>query len=356
MAVTLAAPACSQTPEQAAVSHALEATLDALQAADWQAVWDLSAPEAQAQLLALHGRLHEGLAAVPRIYPEDQRSVAMAALGHSLVGDIAPDAADAGPRLLARLLVPDAARLDETARDGLLGTAATIDGDRAVLHTTAGEAFTFRKAGDAWRSRLVVDIMTNSGRITTLEESATAVLKAAKLHQDAWTASRDPKTPNGAFNLARAALEREPRDADVLFALLDKGARARLAEAMEAGRAAQKAIQRKTSRKQRDEAYATHGITLHVAADSDRALFGAWVASDTYEPPFKGDPLPARVQGDATAEQVIVVTADDQRVSFARNDQGYWLLSAESERLTRALVAPPRAALASLTSPPTDTR
>ena len=346
-----ATPGCSQDPEHAAVLDALAATVQAIESRDWRQVWDLSAPAAREELIALHGELTRAVAAVDQVYPTAERARARAAVGEPLVEDIPIGAVDAGPRIVARLLAPDAVRLDDKARAGLQARGAVIDDDRAVIHTSAGETFTFRKDHSGrWRSRLVMDILDQSREVQVLRENAAALVEAARERREAWQASRDARQPQGAYNLTRAALERRPYDAATLFALLDGPAREALVEALRTARDAQKAIQRRTTRKHRPAAYAMHGIALHVAVDSDRALFVAWTESDGFSPPLADDSPPARVE-ETSDGAAVVLTESGQRVPVSRDADGMWHLAAMVAPIRASLVAPAAAALEAVTAP-----
>lgn len=341
--------ACGENPRNAAVTDALDSMILAIEGRDWRQVWDLTAPAGQADLLALHAELHAAVRAVPEVYGLDDRAAAAAAVGDALIEGIPPGAPDAGERLISRVLAPDAVRLDEKARAGLYARGAVVNEDRAVIHTSAGEAFTFQlDAQGRWRSRLVMDILNQSREVVVLRENAQALLAAAAERRDAWQTSRDARAPQGAFNLARAALERQPIDAATLFALLDQPARDTLLDALETARIAQKAIQRRLPRKQRDEAYAAAGLELHVSAASDRSLFEAWCDSDGFKPLLPDDAAPDHVDGDDGADTVTVVTAEGARVPMSRGEDGHWRLAGAAAVLEAALLEPARQA----TEPP----
>ena len=330
--------ACGQDPEQGPIASALDATVTALEKADWQALWEVSAPDARDELLELHRQIHLALAAAERVYPDANRERARAAVGRDLVTDIPADDPGAGPRLLARLFSPAAMRLDERARDGLYSSSAMVDGDRAIVHTAAGESFTFLRSPEGWRSRLILDIVEQNPRIAVLRENVRAVLEADKDRAKAWKHSLDPAQPQGAFNVARAAMAESPRNADLLRALLDTAARDALVEAMERGREAQKQIQRQVARRDRPPAYEQAGLKWHVEADSDRALFASWVRSAGFTA-LAPDSPPARIDGDPATGHLVVVTEADDQVPMVLQD-GTWRLEGLAPRLRTALVAP----------------
>ncbi len=337
----VALPGCSENPKNAAVMEALDSMIRAIEGRDWRQVWDLTAPAGQDDLLALHAELHAAVRAVPDVYEEDDRDAAAAAVGDALIEGIEPGAPDAGERLVSRLLAPDAVRLDEKARAGLYARGAVVAGDHAVIHTSAGEAFTFQlDARGQWRSLLVMDILNQSREVTVLRENAQALLAAAAERREAWQTSRDARAPQGAYNLARAALEREPVDAATLFALLDPPSRDTLLEALETARAAQKAIQRRMPRKQREAAYADAGISLHVQADSDRSLFEAWCDSKHFAGLLPDVSAPDHVDGDSDSDAVTVVTVDGGKVLVTRGADGHWRLAGAKGALDAALLEP----------------
>ncbi len=350
--LALAVLACEPDPEQVAVSTVLDETVQALERGDMTALWTLSAPKAREEILALHARVHEALAAADGLYEGEDRERARAALGAQLFAGVATDDPDAGPRLLDALLDEKAMRLDDEARDGLRTRGAVIDGDTAVIHTSAGEQFTFQRTEEGWRSRLVMDLFEQNPRIAALRQNADGVLAAADEHRKAWIASKDPRTPQGAYNLLRAAAHASPRDAGVLYTLLDAPAHAVLVEALQASREAQKVLQRKTARRQREATYAEHGLALYVTAASDRALYEAWARSDAFASPVSVDSPPDRVEGDEASGAVKVIPTDGPPLSFVRDADGHWRLAGHAATLGTALLEPVKATLAKLTPTP----
>ena len=346
-------PGCQRDAAQVEIAGTLEEMVQALGAANWNGLWEASHPEAQEQVLGLHKRLSDALDAVDTLYPVSEQPIARAALGRDLVSGIEVGAVDSGPRLLSRLFASGAIRLDEKTRDGLTASSAAIDGDRAVINTTAGEVFTFGRANGAWKSRLLVDMLQQSRAITSLQESATAVEAALKAKADAWSSSQDPKQAQGAYNLARAALQATPFDGAVLYALLDDTSKATLVEAMAVARQAQTRLQRRSKKSQRDATYERHDLTMYVKADSDRALYEAWAQSAGFVSPLKDNSPPLRLEGGETASEATVITKSNTRINFTRSEDGSWRLADTNAALTRELLKPVQALLAKLsgTSP-----
>ena len=346
LSFALAITACEQDDDQREISKSLGDIVGALETANWGALWEASHPEAQAQVIELHRSLHDALEMVGALYATAELPIARAALGRDLVSGIPKDAPDLGPRMLSRLFAAGAIRLDDKARAGLTTTRATIDGVSAIVHTTAGEVFTFGRSGGVWRSRLLIDMLERSRAVATLRESVSAVQAAAKSQHEAWSTSRDPRHPQGAYNLLRSAMERTPVDASVAYALLDSEAKAVLVEALEAARKLQSRIQKRTPKRQREAAYSRHGISLHVEAGSDRDLYEAWAASDTFIPPVTDAARPERVEPGETDTKATVVTTSNKRVAFSRDDEGVWRLDGYTPQVRKALlssVKPPTA-------------
>lgn len=344
-------PGCERSPEEEAVFAALERTLDLLGRSDWAALWSESPAKARDEVEALHRDLHEALAAVEEVYAEGEREKARAAVGRDLVLDIPKEAPDAGPRLLARLIATGALRLDDRALDGVRAGKALVDGDQAVLHTPAGEEFAFVRDGERWAPRLVLDLMERHRPISVLKENARAAIAYRDAHREAWRTSRDPKEPQGSYNLAREALEApEGPDARALYALADDEARKAVLDALTTGREAQKVLQKKTVRKERDAVYEEHGLALHVRSESDLALFEAWVASPAFVPPLPDRSPPARLEGEADTGEVHVITEAGGRVPMVRDAGGLWHVAGLAAGLRRSLLDPTRKVL----EPPPD--
>ncbi len=292
---------CALDEEQERVAQALLDTVEALDRGDVKALWEISAPGAQKVVLDLHQRLARALAATDALYPPSERAEARAALGEQLLQGLAPSGPDdqLGPALLGRLLDPEAMRLDDKARDGLRARGAVIEGDKATIHTAAGELFTFERVDGAWRSRLIADLLEQSVAVDRLRANADAVLEAQAAARKAWQESRDPRTPNGAYNALRAASAHAPPDGAVLYTLVDDEAREVLTRSLEIARKAQRIIQRKTKRAQRKKLYERHGLPLFVGAGSDRELLERWAEEEDFVPPVDKDDPPDRVEPSA---------------------------------------------------------
>jgi hypothetical protein len=348
LSALLIAPSCQRDADQLEIAESLNRMVTALEAANWSALWEESHLDAQDQVLQLHAALSKALHTVDELYETSEQPIARAALGRDLVTDIAMDAADAGPRLLARLFASGAIRLDEKTRDGLTASSATIDGDRAVVHTAAGEIFTFGRSDGRWKSRLLVDMLDQSRPVTTLKESALAVETARQAKQEAWATSRDPQAPQGAYNLARFALERTPLDASVVYALLAPACRAALVEALQVARQAQARLQKRTTKSQRKAAYAKHGLTIYTEADSDRALYEAWAKMPAYVPPIADTSKPASVEAGESDAAATVVTASGKRIELTRGDDGVWRLTGPLKAIRDTLLEPANAILSKL--------
>ena len=351
LALIALAPACAQSPEEPAVAAALDQTLDALRRADFDALWNLTAPDAQAALLAMLAHQREALAAVPRVYGaqgEQTMATARAALGETIFESVFPEDPKAGPKLLARLLAPDALNFDEHAVDGLSSRDITVDEKArpvtAVVHTSGGEKFAFVRTDAGWRSLLVRDLLLDNPIVRALDDAAKKVLAASAGVDAQWRVSRDPTEPQGAYNLARHALENPARNAPVLYSLLGEDARAVLLQALQRSREAQRDIQRKTTRKQRKKAYGDVGLDIYVEARSDRDLFARWAQSKSYVALMGAtdEPVNVEIAPDAPGKAT-VVTKGGGRVPFEKGPDGVWRLSGLAPLMTTALLEPVQA-------------
>lgn len=331
----------AEAPE---VLSALADTVAALEASDFEALWAMTDAETQTMLLGLAGRIHDGLQRVPEVYGElgeAQVAAARNALGEPIVDAVFPDDERAGPMLLSRLLRPTEMRFDSHAKDGLNNNSVTVDTTsqphRAVVHTSAGETFGFVKTDAGWRSLLVRDVILASGTIRALADNLTKVEQAATARVERWRQSRDPRTPHGAYNLAREAQGQSPPNAALLFSLLDESARRVVLAKLEASRGAQRELQRRTTRRQRKKAYEDAGLTLHVAAKSDLDLYTAWSRTDDWRPPLETTDDPAAVKLEPSGERAVVVTVSGGEVPFVKESEGLWRLADQADRLERAL-------------------
>jgi len=291
LAAALASASCaSQHAEEPGVVEALNSTIAALQHADMDALWALTDPGSQQELIALVRTLHAALQRVPEVYGDGaQAATARIALGEGLVDTIFPDEDRAGPKLLARLLTPDQMRFDGHAMDGVNHHDVTLDAThepmKAIVHSSAGESFGFIRTEGGWRSLLVRDVILASATVRTLTDSAAKIERAATEREAAWRQGRDPQTPQGAYNLARAALAEQPVNTKVLYSLVDDEARAAVLAALQRSREVQRDVQRRTTRRQRRKAYEDAGLAMYVDAKSDRELYARWARTDGWKSP-----------------------------------------------------------------------
>ncbi|MCB9728348.1 MAG: hypothetical protein H6744_04545 [Deltaproteobacteria bacterium] len=345
------AAGCEDDPEQQRVVATFQDTTSALASEDWARLWELSAPEARATVTRLTHDLQAALLLVDSVYPPEARDEARRALGAELLEGVELDAPDAGPKLLSRLLSGSTVDARDGATDGRNASSVTIDGQHAVLHTSAGEEYAFVQTEEGWRSQLLGDLLGDDMRVAMLRESAAAVRAAEDARQSAWKASRDPHTPQGAYNLARAAASEVPPDAKTLYALLDAPARQALSKAMETARSAQKLVQRRTTRRQRKAGYEEQGLTIYVDVDSDRALYLAWAATPGFVSPLTTTSPPKSLDGDPSGGEVTILTEGGERVPMVADPQGFWHLAGAATGIETALVAPASRAYEALSAP-----
>ena len=331
----LLSPGCQEDPETPQIRETLNQTLNALESADWEALWDLSAPAGQQVIVDLHQKIHEAQDGINRFYPEEARTVAAAAAGRDVVTGIPSDATNPGPLMLARLLSPHGVRLDEKVRAGIASTRPIIDDDKAVLHTPAGEAYTFNRTQQGWRSRLIIDVLETNRNAVQLEDQVDAVLKAVNARREAWRNSRDAATAQGTFNLLQDAHAEKPINGRLIYSLVSQAARDGLLEALETGRKAQALIQERTPRAERQSAYDTHGLSLFVEATSDEDLLTRWLRS-AEENRLVAYARVATVEENEGGNTAHVLTDQGHRVGMLK-EGGLWRLEDATPVLNKAL-------------------
>lgn len=332
-----------------AIAEALDRTITALESGDMVGLWEITAPAAKTEITKLHKDLHEALALVDTVYPESQRAAARQALGQAVVGSIPLNAADAGPQILGKILDPKAVRLDEKARDGLRSRGATIDDDKALLHTSAEERFTFEKTDDGWRSGLVMDLIEQNRRFDTLRENARKVLEARDEQREAWRASKDAKVPQGGFNLMREALGKKPLQYKRIFALLDAKSRAVPLEALNKSREIQKILQRRSKKSKRKALYKKHHIDKYVRLETDRGVFSWWLGREDFVIPLAAlGERPERIEGKEDSGAVTIVTDKGSKHLMRRGPKGIWRLASYEGVLRAKLMVPLEAELKTL--------
>jgi len=330
-------------PEEPTLTAAVRATVDALSRRDMPALWALVDAPTRERLLAILRDVERARDKVPEVWPEGDRAKALAALAGDLLEEIGPDDAGRGPRLLDALLDPGQVTFNQEVLDGLGARDVTLETgppERAIVFTSVGETFAFVREGQQWRSLFVREHVLEQGPIPMLADHAQKTLALAEEREKAWRASFDPKTPQGSYNLARAAQTARPVDPDALFALLDDDGRKALADVLEAGRAAQRAIQQRVAKPQRRDAYAESGLTRLVDATSDRDLYRRWAKSPDFVPPLAVTDEPQRVEGTPGAPDVTVVTATG-KIAMHRDSDGFWRIAGTRAAIAKALSPPP---------------
>jgi hypothetical protein len=338
--LSLLTGACGLSGEQAEIAATLEETINALETGDLAKLWDVSAPEAREKLVTLHTQIRRAMETIDVIYPQEERRVARASIGADFMGSIPLDGENRGARLLAAFIKPEELRMDQAARDGLRNKGAQIDGDRATIQTSAGEVFTFQRTTEGWRSALVMDILERNSAFRTIEENVSTVLKAAEGKRRAWVESLDPTTPNGAFNLMQQTLAKKPIDTETFFTLLDGPTRKLFTQALLTSRDIQKRLQKRVPRPKRQALYAKYGIANLTRLKTDLELFQQWCNSESFSKPVLPTGEPSHVKGDIQSGQISLITSAGNAMKLIREDDGYWHVTSEKDRLTKAILGP----------------
>lgn len=312
----------------------------ALAQRDHAKLWELSDTPTRTALLDLLRQAEAARAQVPSLWPESDRQAALAALGAGLAERLGPDDAGRGARLLEASLDLKALTFDEDTEQGLSPRDVTFDPGpprRALVSTQAGERLTFVDDGGIWRSSLVRDTLLERPDFQALTEHVKKTQVLAEEQARLWRESADPRTPHGAYNLARAAQVRKPADVDMLFALLDEDSRKALIDVLESARAAQRQLQQRTVKAARREAYRAAGILQLVDTTTDRELFKRWMLSPDTPALVSATDEPKSLDGDPQTGQATVVTASGGRVEMRRDTDGFWRLGGLRPTLTKAL-------------------
>lgn len=336
--------ACQSTVElDEGLATATIALRDALARADHKKLWELTDSPTRTALLDLFRQAEALRAQVPSIWPESDRKAALDALGAGLAARLGPDDEGRGPRLLEAALDLKSLTFNEDTEQGLSPRDLTLDPGpprRALIATQAGERLAFVEDGGAWRSSLVRDTLLERADIQALTEHVKKTQTLTEEQARLWRESADPKTPQGAYNLAREAQVRKPVDVDMLFALLDEDARKTLVDVLEAARASQRQIQQRTVKAARREAYRAAGILQLVDTTTDRELFKRWLLSPEATPLMSATDEPKSLEGDPQSGAAIIVTSSGGRVPMRRDSDGFWRLGELRPLLTKALSPP----------------
>ena len=318
------------------LSTAVTGVRTALASRDHAALWALTDTQTQTATLGLLRDAETARAQVPTLWAEGDRAAALDALGQALAAPLGADDDGRGPRLLAATLDLGKLVFDEDTEQGLAARDVTLDPGpprRALIVTLAGERLSFVEDQGQWKSTLVRD----SAAFQALTEHVKKAKALAEEQARVWQQSVDPKTPQGAYNLARAAQSRKPIDVDMLFALLDEDARKTLVDVLETSRAAQRQIQQRTVKAARREAYRNAGLLHLIDTTTDRELFKTWALGAAAKPLLAATDEPVSAQGAPDEGQVTLVTKSGGHIEMRRDSDGFWRIGGLRPLLTEAL-------------------
>jgi len=346
---------CSSTPEEDAVEQAMGEVVSALRAKDAAKIWQLGDDASKQEVLASLHTLEQAQAQIPMVWgltcaPDDKACKTSAAdeakqaLGGALLAAAGADDAGRGARVISYLVDFAQLSFDDNVMDGLAARDFTFeDGPprRVIVHTSAGDIFGFvQDANGQWRSLLVRQLVLDQPLISGLLANAEKTTGIADDHRRAWQLVLDPRTPQGAYNVARKMQSARPPDWAGMFALLEPSAQAMLGTALEKARAAQKKIQGHTAKSARGDAYDEGGIALMIAATSDRDLYQRWAATKDFVAPLTTTDEPDHLDGDASTGDVTVVTTTGKKTHLTRDAEGFWRIADTTAPIERALVQP----------------
>lgn len=196
---------------------------DALQKAAYEgdagALWDLSVPELHQEVHALRERIQGAVAILDDVYSAEEARVIRRDIGGDLL-----EGADDDRKFFIALTTMGGLEKTEDITAGLEHDPAQINGKEATIETRGGEAFRFVKGeDDAWRSDLLLDsyrtwptLKTLIANLDQVDENVSAMRRQRDL-------LRDPRTPEGAFNLFREALVGQ--NVDVVYTLITQTSR-----------------------------------------------------------------------------------------------------------------------------------
>jgi hypothetical protein len=326
-----------------ALKEAVTTTVSALRTRDFSLLWSLTDSSTSSAFRDALKDLETAWKRAPEVWLGKDLEAARAALGGMPADKLGPDDDGRGARGLELFLDLSRLTFDEGTLEGLGARSVTYEPGpprRAFLVTTAGERLAFVEQDGKWKSLLVRELVLDSTPFKSLLENAHKTLALADEAHRVWVSNADPATPQGAFNLARAAQTRNPPDLDMLFALIDKDGRAALAEVLESGRKAQRQIQQKVARPDRRAAYESAKIATLVDAGSDRELFRKWASSTDWKPLIASVGSPDRLDGDPASGSVVIITVEGGRVPMQRDPDSIWRIAGLRPAIVAALSPP----------------
>jgi hypothetical protein len=340
---------CESGVDAPEVRAAYEGLLAALEARDAAGIWGASDPVTRTELSAFLTRAREAQALVPSLWGDARGADAMRGY-EALAKDLTDGAGageEAGPKLVAAVLHVGDLRWTEGSREAAAHPTITLEAgppERAIVRIPSGESFTFERHEGAWYSMLLREATLGTPRFKGYLEN---IDKTLALHRDAEAArlrSEDARTPEGAWNVIRRAIGKGKDGADVLWAALDEPSREAVRAALDAGRKAQRRIQGRTAKALRPAAYAEAGIGAIASAESDVALFTAWVASNPFPSGRADDPPAAFETSPDGPDRGALVTKSGARIGMSRRDDGLWCLTDLGPKLEESLLVPAAAA------------
>ena len=216
-------PACDGDPAEEAVEQSFRSLIEAIETHDADAVWSLTTQPFRSFCDELHRELADAGRLVRLYFPEWEHERLLGSLAWHRLGD-----ATDGRSLFARLLDFEQVRSGDAVRAGLEHDSVLVQGNRATIMTKAREKFTFLREEDGvWRTD-IYERARGFPLVETLQENMATLRSNVEHLRGLYRTGTDPKTPEGAFNQFRQALD--SADGAVLERLLDEPAREAVAK------------------------------------------------------------------------------------------------------------------------------
>ena len=222
------AMACQKaSPEARDVDAAFSELQRALFTGDAGALYDMSVPELRAEVAALRERIAAAVELVEGNYSTEEAQAIKKDIGGTLL-----EGAESDRDLYIAIADMRGIRHNETVDEGLKHDPASVRGSEATIQTKAGDVFRFVKGDDGiWRTDVALEGFRKWPAIATIEKNIVQVRKNVDAMRRQRDLLRDPRTPEGAFNLFREAVVGQ--NMDVVYTLLSAKTKAHLRSALD---------------------------------------------------------------------------------------------------------------------------
>jgi len=318
VSLMLSASGCQPPPEHQRIAQAFEQLKSAIETEDAGLLFDLSDPELHIQIQSLHEQLAEAEATIDSFYPPQEAEALRSRLALKLL-----ERATAPRALFIALADFSGLNRNTEAEKGLSLAEMTIHGREARVKTQAGEVFRFvlDSSGD-WKTTAGLRAFEAWSGRQALIENLNQLSKNIEAMQAQIHSLRNPKTPEGAFNVIReAALV---PNLDAIYTLLDQSSR-RLLDKL--ARSHQTPRRSRRYRRRAPQAPPSPAVSAaNTALNGRQLLENLWTAqlAQQYLPATSTDRIDNLEQ--MSPKEVLITTPGLKQIKMTQEGDGRWRL------------------------------